>query len=152
MKKYPRPRLVGPGGIRYDKKEFISDIKEARIRMSEQLLKKIGTYWTGRAAGYSKVNQEELAGMQRRDWLEHIEIQIQKIWKDREKQSIHILDVGTGPGFFAIILAEAGYQVTAVDYTPASRQEKMPELWRNGLTSGRWTASVWNFPMKVLMW
>ena len=29
--------------------------------MSEQLLKKIGTYWTGRAAGYSKVNQEELA-------------------------------------------------------------------------------------------
>ena len=37
--------------------------------MSEQLLKKIGTYWTGRAAGYSKVNQEELAGTQRRDWL-----------------------------------------------------------------------------------
>ena len=91
--------------------------------MSEQLLKKIGTYWTGRAAGYSKVNQEELAGTQRRDWLEHIEIQIQKIWKDREKQSIHILDVGTGPGFFAIILAEAGYQVTAVDYTPAMLEQ-----------------------------
>lgn len=28
-----------------------------------------------------------------------------------------MLDVGTGPGFFAIILAELGYQVTAVDYT-----------------------------------
>ena len=27
--------------------------------------------------------------------------------------------MGTGPGFFAIILAELGYQVTAVDYTEA---------------------------------
>ena len=26
-----------------------------------------------------------------------------------------ILDVGTGPGFFAILLAKEGYQVTAVD-------------------------------------
>ena len=29
-----------------------------------------------------------------------------------------ILDVGTGPGFFPVILARAGYAVTAVDYTP----------------------------------
>ena len=91
--------------------------------MAEQLLEKIGDYWTGRAAGYSKVNQEELAGSQRRDWLVKIEEQIRKVFGDREKQSIRILDVGTGPGFFAIILAEAGYQVTAVDYTPAMLEQ-----------------------------
>lgn len=28
-----------------------------------------------------------------------------------------ILDIGTGPGFFPMILSEAGYTVTAVDYT-----------------------------------
>ena len=27
------------------------------------------------------------------------------------------MDIGTGPGFFAVILAERGYAVTAVDYT-----------------------------------
>ena len=91
--------------------------------MSDQLLKKIGTYWTGRAAGYSKVNQEELAGAQRRDWLEKIEQQIHNTFRGREKETIRILDVGTGPGFFAIILAEAGYQVTAVDYTPAMLEQ-----------------------------
>ena len=91
--------------------------------MSDQLLKKIGTYWTGRAAGYSKVNQEELAGAQRRDWLEKIEQQIHNTFRDREKETIRILDVGTGPGFFAIILAEAGYQVTAVDYTAAMLEQ-----------------------------
>ena len=34
-----------------------------------------------------------------------------------------VLDVGTGPGFFAIILAELGYQVTAVDYTASMLEE-----------------------------
>ena len=34
-----------------------------------------------------------------------------------------ILDIGTGPGFFAIILAQAGYQVTAVDYTEEMLKE-----------------------------
>ena len=28
-----------------------------------------------------------------------------------------ILDIGTGPGFFPMILSEAGYTVAAVDYT-----------------------------------
>lgn len=91
--------------------------------MAEELLEKIGNYWTGRAAGYSKVNQEELAGKQRRDWLAAIEREIEKVFKNRKKESIRILDTGTGPGFFAIILAEAGYRVTAVDYTPAMLEQ-----------------------------
>ena len=33
------------------------------------------------------------------------------------------IDVGTGPGFFAIILARMGYQVTAVDYTASMLEE-----------------------------
>lgn len=88
-----------------------------------ELLEKIGNYWTGRAAGYSKVNQEELAGRQRKDWLAAIEREIERVFGDREKDSIRILDAGTGPGFFAVILAEAGYRVTAVDYTPAMLEQ-----------------------------
>lgn len=74
-------------------------------------------YWTGRTLGYSGVNQEELASRQRIVWRNVISQRIAAQFPDREPSQIRILDVGTGPGFFAIILTELGYQVTAVDYT-----------------------------------
>ncbi|MDY3918185.1 MAG: class I SAM-dependent methyltransferase [Candidatus Limivivens sp.] len=76
-------------------------------------LKELEHYWTNRAEGYSLVNQEELAGEQRQKWLRYLT----ERFPDRSPETISVLDVGTGPGFFAIILAEAGYLVTAVDYT-----------------------------------
>ena len=36
---------------------------------------------------------------------------------------LHILEAGTGPGFFAILLCELGYDVTAIDLTPAMLEE-----------------------------
>lgn len=79
----------------------------------------IEQYWTGRAEGYSQVNQDELAGDNKRDWLKELERHIPV----EKKESLHILDIGTGPGFFSIILAEAGYRMTAVDYTEAMLME-----------------------------
>jgi ubiquinone/menaquinone biosynthesis C-methylase UbiE len=87
--------------------------------MSSAILEEIKHYWTNRAEGYSKVNQDELAGKQKIMWLKEIKNAIESIYRNHNPKDIHILDVGTGPGFFAIILAEAGYQVTAVDYTSA---------------------------------
>ena len=46
---------------------------------------------------------------------------------EKAKDEIKILDIGTGPGFFPVILAEAGYKVTAVDYT----QEMLDTAKRN---------------------
>lgn len=75
-------------------------------------------YWLKRASGYSKVNREELEGIQRQTWtrlldreiLEHFKIEPQK------RGQIRILDIGAGPGFLSIILAELGYCVTAADF------------------------------------
>ena len=78
-----------------------------------RILGRIQTYWTNRAEGYSKVNQEELAGEQKSRWLRVLEEEFPK----KAPSEIQVLDIGTGPGFFAIILARAGYRVTAVDYT-----------------------------------
>ena len=39
------------------------------------------------------------------------------------RETVSYTHLGTGPGFFAIILAEAGCRVTAVDYTPAMLAE-----------------------------
>ena len=35
----------------------------------------------------------------------------------KANKNIKILDIGTGPGFFAIILAQLGFNITAIDYT-----------------------------------
>lgn len=79
----------------------------------EGQLKELEQYWTSRAEGYSMVNQEELAGEQRQKWLHYLQAHFPK----KAPEQLSILDIGTGPGFFSIILAEAGYPVTAVDYT-----------------------------------
>ena len=83
------------------------------------LLQKIKQYWTSRAEGYSEVNRHELATGQDQVWFQEIRKYLP------EEKDLKILDVGTGPGFFAILLAKEGYDVTAVDYTEAMlRQAK----------------------------
>lgn len=82
------------------------------------LLNEIESYWTNRAEGYSKINKHELAGVQRMLWGNLIEANMPKHLKNvKNKKEINVLDIGTGPGFFSILLAERGYNVSAVDYT-----------------------------------
>lgn len=81
------------------------------------------TYWTGRASGYSAVNQDELATGQRAVWGSLLRERIGAQFPGRDPGDIRVLDIGTGPGFFAILMAEAGYDVTAVDYTAAMLRE-----------------------------
>lgn len=76
-------------------------------------LKELEQYWSNRAEGYSMVNQEELAGEQHEKWLRYLTDR----FPHKSADQVSVLDIGTGPGFFAIILTEAGYPVTAVDYT-----------------------------------
>lgn len=82
------------------------------------LLNEIESYWTNRAEGYSKINKHELAGVQRMLWGNLIEANMPEYLKNvKNKKEINVLDIGTGPGFFSILLAERGYNVSAVDYT-----------------------------------
>ena len=81
------------------------------------LKNEIHDYWTNRARGYSEYNQQEMADARRTMWRDKLLSLLGEAFPEREPGEIKILDVGTGPGFFAILLAEEGYQVTAVDYT-----------------------------------
>ena len=75
------------------------------------------TYWTKRTPGYSGVNRDELLSRQRMIWSGLLSERIHSRYPDRCPEEISVLDIGAGPGFFSIILAEKGYAVTAVDYT-----------------------------------
>ena len=70
-------------------------------------------YWTNRAKGYSQTNQDELATDKRKIWQKLI------LSHAPNKNKLRVLDIGTGPGFLAIILALAGHEVTGVDVTQA---------------------------------
>ena len=85
---------------------------------SETILDENFNYWSQRAPGYSAVNQEELRTHQHEAWRSALCEKICLHFPNRRPSDLRILEVGTGPGFFAIILAEAGYDVTAIDLTP----------------------------------
>ena len=87
--------------------------------MEEKITKQIIDYWTRRAESYSQLNRRELANECRGAWLAAME----PFFPDKEKSEIRILDIGTGPGFFAIILAAAGYRPDAADCTEEMLRE-----------------------------
>lgn len=80
-------------------------------------------YWANRAPGYSDVNQEELATSQHQVWSRLLTRRIMAHYPGRRPQDLKVLDIGTGPGFFSILLAEQGFDVTGVDYTPPMLEE-----------------------------
>ena len=80
-------------------------------------------YWLKRAPGYSEVNQEELSGIQHQTWKEFLCGQISERFPGKKPSEIKVLDVGAGPGFISIILAEAGYQVTSIDFAETMLEE-----------------------------
>lgn len=85
----------------------------------DALLREIEQYWTRRAESYSEVVQYEMAHENEDNWMRVIEENLPR------GRAVKLLDIGTGPGFFAIGLAKRGYDVTAVDYTQAMLDEAM---------------------------
>ncbi|MCG8157006.1 class I SAM-dependent methyltransferase [Brenneria goodwinii] len=93
---------------------------------SRELLDDVQCYWTSRAASYSKLNAAELANAKRDAWLQKINEYAPR------KPVLKVLDIGSGPGFFAVMMALAGHQVTAVDITQAMLDQARANAARYG--------------------
>lgn len=92
---------------------------------TEKINQQNHAYWTDRASGYSEVNQEELAGIQKKTWSDLLDREIRDHFKigETQRSRIRILDIGAGPGFLSVILCEQGYQVTAADFAETMLKE-----------------------------
>ncbi|MCG8709738.1 class I SAM-dependent methyltransferase [Brenneria sp. 4F2] len=94
---------------------------------SRELLRDVQCYWTTRAVSYSQLNATELANAKRAAWLKKINQYAPS------KTVLKVLDIGSGPGFFAVTLAMAGHQVTAVDITQAMLDQARGNAARYGV-------------------
>jgi SAM-dependent methyltransferase len=73
----------------------------------------MGKYWDRRSSSYSGQNMAQLGGPKRGLWERALFSDV------AEDRPLKVLDIGTGPGFFAILAALRGHEVTAADMSPA---------------------------------
>lgn len=69
----------------------------------------IQKYWDKRSGDFGAVRRKELASSDAAAWQSYIQRFLPA------GQPLDILDIGTGPGFLAILMAKLGHRVTAMD-------------------------------------
>lgn len=74
-------------------------------------------YWGSRAEDFAQLRLREWKSNKHEQWLTEIE----KYLPDRGQ--LKILDIGTGTGYFAFLLASKGHQVTGIDLTEEMIEE-----------------------------
>ncbi len=82
-----------------------------------QMEERVKSYWTRRAQDFGTVRRMELQDQISGRWMEEINKYLPK------EKELRILDVGTGTGYFAVLLAEQGHRVYGIDLTPAMIEE-----------------------------
>lgn len=72
---------------------------------------KVINYWTERSNYFIDIRKEEYQDKISKAWVEEIVKYIP------DNQKLKILDIGTGAGYFAILLSKRGYSLTGIDLT-----------------------------------
>ncbi|MBP8597884.1 MAG: class I SAM-dependent methyltransferase [Selenomonas sp.] len=70
---------------------------------------RIETYWNNRSDRFNEIRLAELHSKNAAAWQDLLQQHLPK------EQPLQILDIGTGTGFFAILLAELGHELTGID-------------------------------------
>ena len=94
--------------------------------MEPTLQQQITGYWTRRSGDFAAQRRRELAGEKHAQWLAELNRYIPA------GGGWNILDLGTGSGFYALLLAAQGHTVTGIDLTPAMIDRGPPHRRRAG--------------------
>ncbi len=79
------------------------------MNKTQIVLEEFQSYWNERSDTYSLSNIEELNNFKKDAWLRLL------VENAPKKQNIRVLDIGCGPGLFAILMASIGNKVSAID-------------------------------------
>lgn len=111
------------------------------------LAARIVAYWDRRARAFGRVREEELACDKRELWWAEIDRYLSPL-RDRLGRPARVLDVGTGPGFLAILCASHGCEVHGVDTSPNMMAEAARLARESGVdaTFSRMDAGALDFP------
>ena len=82
-----------------------------------ELNREIEAYWDSRSDDFSKTRRKELEGPSAEAWRGLLKEKLP------QGQKLRILDIGTGAGFFAILLGKMGHAVTGIDMSGAMLHE-----------------------------
>ena len=93
-----------------------------------EIEQRVKNYWTKRSHDFGAVRKNELDNDMGFRWLREIEAHLPA------GRQLRILDVGTGTGFFAILLARQGQRVEGIDLTPAMLAEARNQAAQEGLS------------------
>ena len=104
------------------------------------LLDQIGAYWDDRADGYSLTIHEQLKG----DTAQ----QFRRLFRRIAPKGGYLscLDAGCGPGFFSILLSQAGHHVTSMDYSPEMLKRTQANLREAGFEPNTVQGDVQSLP------
>lgn len=75
----------------------------------QELNTQIEAYWNERSVDFSKLRLKELAGPCAPAWSGYLAARLP------QARPLKVLDIGTGAGFFAILLSRMGHEVTGID-------------------------------------
>ena len=78
----------------------------------EQIKHRVAHYWSHRAEGFETQRLREFASEKKDRWLAEFRKYLP------QGRTLRVLDIGTGTGFFACVLAEQGHETTGIDLTP----------------------------------
>ncbi len=107
-----------------------------------QIERRVERYWTQRAHDFKTVRRNELRDPISSRWMDEMTVRFPK------SGALDVLDVGTGTGYFAILLAKAGHRVTGIDLTPAMLAEAELSAQSEGVAARflRMDAQATDFP------
>ena len=93
-----------------------------------EIKNRIINYWSRRSGDFARLRRDELNSYMADLWLE----EIRKYMPDKP---CRILDIGTGSGFFAILLGKAGHYVEGIDLTASMIEEAKLLAAKSGVNS-----------------